>query len=85
MPNEHFITICMGSSCFSRGNNKILNIVKKFLADHNLEESVFFRGELCAGNCEIGPVLKIDDNDYATVDPNSVYDLLADYFDVKDD
>ncbi len=82
MHNEHSITICMGSSCFSRGNKEILSIVKKFLAEHHLEESVFFRGELCTGNCEIGPVLKIDDEQYSTVSSEKVYDILAKYFNV---
>jgi NADH:ubiquinone oxidoreductase subunit E len=85
MQNEHSITICMGSSCFSRGNKEILTIVKKFLADNNLEVSVFFRGELCTCNCAKGPVLKLDNHDYTTVDSNKVYELLSDYFDVKND
>jgi NADH:ubiquinone oxidoreductase subunit E len=82
MQTEHLLTICMGSSCFSRGNKDVLAIVKKFLADHHLEDSVFFRGELCTGNCEKGPVLKIDDEQFNHVDPDKVYDILAAYFKV---
>ncbi|MCW3804085.1 (2Fe-2S) ferredoxin domain-containing protein [Plebeiibacterium marinum] len=82
MQNEHSITICMGSSCFSRGNKEVLAIVKKFLAEHDLEKSVFFKGELCTGNCEKGPVLKVDDEEFNSVNPDKVYDILAKYFNV---
>lgn len=82
MEKEHSVTICLGSSCFSRGNKEILTIVKKFLAEHHLEESVFFRGELCTGNCEKGPVLKIDDELHGMVDPDKVYDILGKYFNI---
>ena len=82
MQNEHSITICMGSSCFSRGNKEVLPIVKKFLAEHQLEKSVFFKGELCTGNCEKGPILKIDDEEFSLVSPDGIYDILANYFQV---
>jgi len=82
MKNEHSITICMGSSCFSRGNKEILAIVKKFLAEHHLEDSIFFKGELCTNSCEKGPVLKIDDEMFLSVNPDKVYDILAKYFNV---
>ena len=82
MQNEHSITICLGSSCFARGNKEILAIVKKFLAEHQLEESVFFSGELCTGNCEKGPVLKMDEELYSNINPEKVYDILGKYFNI---
>lgn len=80
MQNEHSITICMGSSCFSRGNKEVLTIIKNFLVEHQLEESVFFRGELCTGYCEKGPVLKIDDKEFFRVSTDKIYDILTEYF-----
>ncbi|WP_066628632.1 NAD(P)H-dependent oxidoreductase subunit E [Labilibacter marinus] len=82
MQSEHTITICLGSSCFARGNKEILAIVKKFVSEHHLEESVFFKGELCTGNCEKGPVLKIDEELHGNVDPDKVYDILGEYFNI---
>ncbi len=82
MQNEHTITICMGSSCFSRGNKEVLPIVKKFLSEHQLDKNVFFKGELCTGNCEKGPILKIDDEEYSMVNTDKIYDILANYFEV---
>ncbi len=82
MQSEHTITICMGSSCFSRGNKEILDIVKRFLAEHNLSDKVFFRGELCTTLCEKGPVIKINDELFTMVTTDTIYTILADFFDI---
>ncbi len=74
------ITICLGSSCFSKGNKEVLEIVKKYLADNHLTDSVFFRGELCSSNCENGPVLKINSHTHYHVKPDEVYQILAKAF-----
>lgn len=74
------ITICLGSSCFSRGNKEILDIVKSFLREHNLDKHVFFHGDLCSNHCEHGPVMKIDDQFFENVTPDNVFDILNDYF-----
>ena len=70
------ITICLGSSCFSRGNGKTLKAINDFLDEHKLKDKVFFHGELCTGNCAKGPILKIDDQLYEEVDPESVIEIL---------
>ena len=36
------ISICLGSSCFARGNNANIAVVKQFLADRGLEAEVTF-------------------------------------------
>lgn len=74
------MTICLGSSCFSRGNKEMLGIVKSFLHDHNLESHVFFHGELCTGHCDEGPILKINDLVFKGVSTDNIYDILNDYF-----
>jgi len=70
------LTICLGSSCFSRGNGRTLAAIKEYLSTHQLEEKVFFKGELCTNNCNNGPILKINDNVFEDVDPLSINDLL---------
>lgn len=70
----------MGSSCFSRGNKNILEIVKEYIKDHNLEHNVFFSGELCNGLCAEGPILKIDDKVYKLVNNENVFEILNETF-----
>jgi NADH:ubiquinone oxidoreductase subunit E len=80
MEYKHKITICLGSSCFSRGNKTILEIVKNYLKQHKIDHDVFFSGELCTGSCEYGPVLKINDQVYKSVSTENVFEILNEYF-----
>jgi len=74
------ITICLGSSCFSRGNGKTLKAINTFLEENKLKDKVFFHGELCTGNCAKGPILKIEDDLYEEVDPERVSEILSGVF-----
>lgn len=49
------ITLCMGSSCFSRGNGKNLPRIQQFLTEHGLTARVTLRGCRCGGCCSGGP------------------------------
>jgi NADH:ubiquinone oxidoreductase subunit E len=80
MTNKKEITICLGSSCFSRGNKKTLEAINNYLKQHKLEDQVFFHGELCTNNCAQGPVLKIGEQIYENVDSIGVIDILNAYF-----
>ncbi|MFP4367030.1 MAG: NAD(P)H-dependent oxidoreductase subunit E [Bacteroidales bacterium] len=76
MNNRKEIVICLGSSCFSRGNRKCLSIIEKFLKDHKLEDKYFFRGSRCFDKCEKGPILKIGDVIYESVRPEDLEEIL---------
>ena len=77
------IIICMGSSCYSRGNNQTLNIIRDYLTDKGLENQVIFKGELCSGNCKNGPNIRIGNSIYSSIDATSVIAILDDYFKVN--
>lgn len=70
------ITICLGSSCFARGNRKTLNVIQNYIKEQKLEGKVKFRGNHCFGNCSMGPVLKIGDHVYEQVSDQNVQDIL---------
>ena len=74
--NKIDIRICLGSSCFSRGNGRILQIVKKYLSDNELSDKVFFHGDLCTGNCEHGPIIKINSVSFTEITEAEIIDLL---------
>ncbi len=74
------IVICMGSSCFSRGNKTTLGIIKGYLETHDLESGVVFRGSHCFGECEKGPVLMLGSRKHTQVSPKQVTELLDAYF-----
>lgn len=77
---KHHINICLGSSCFSRGNNTNLNIIKKYLADNNLNAEVTFSGRLCEDMCSRGPIVVINDKVYEEVSLSKLYKILQEEF-----
>lgn len=70
------ITICMGSSCFSRGSSAIAGVVQEFITNNNLEDKVEVHGCLCEGECRNAPNIRIDGKLYSNVTPGSLNDLL---------
>lgn len=52
--------ICLGSSCFSRGNKDVVMFIKEYLRKNHLDDRVIFRGERCMGRCSNGPNLIIN-------------------------
>lgn len=74
------ITICLGSSCFARGNKQSVRIISDYLKEHNLEDKVLFHGEHCMGKCEKGPIIKVNDKIYENIMPDDLNDFLNKIF-----
>lgn len=77
------IEICLGSSCFSRGNKKTVKIIQQYFKENMLEQEVAFKGSHCFGQCDKGPMLRIGDRIYSQVDENNIIGLLDAYFNIK--
>jgi NADH:ubiquinone oxidoreductase subunit E len=52
--------ICLGSSCFSRGNKDVVIFIKEYLRKNHLDDRVIFKGARCMGRCSNGPNLLIN-------------------------
>jgi len=78
----HEIVICVGSSCFARGNEKNVAFAEKWLAEHGLRDDVdvSLSGSLCTGNCAIGPVVIVDGKTHTRVDEGAMLDILTTLF-----
>ena len=61
MTHPATITLCMGSSCFSRGNGKNLPRIQQFLKDRGLGTRVALKGCRCGGCCATSPNIWVDD------------------------
>jgi NADH:ubiquinone oxidoreductase subunit E len=70
------VIICMGSSCFSRGNKRNIEVITQYLERHMTAGGIDFKGHLCEGKCSSGPNLSINGADYHSIDPVMVADLL---------
>lgn len=74
------IKLCLGSSCFSRGNKQTLQVIQLYLKDHQLEREVILKGNHCFSNCSSGPVLQIGQKVYEDVTSENVLEILENEF-----
>lgn len=75
-PLKKEIQICMGSSCFSRGNREALEMIQRYLREHALEEEVILRGSHCFSNCSEGPNLKVAGKVYTHVSRDNILEIM---------
>ncbi len=78
------IIICMGSSCFSRGNTEIANSIKNFIKNHKLEVSVCIKGCLCQGKCKKGPNIIINNKMFSQISLGSIEKILIQELNIND-
>jgi NADH:ubiquinone oxidoreductase subunit E len=79
MDSKKDIVICLGSSCFARGNKKNLRLIDSYIKENNLAEKVYFHGTHCCGICEKGPILKVDEQVYehlSATDINEIFEKI---------
>lgn len=76
--NKNTIKICMGSSCFSRGNRENLEIIKKFLKKHCMDTQILLIGNLCEEECKTGPNIFFNETLYKNVSKNKIDAILSD-------
>ncbi len=53
-----------------------LQLVQKYLKDHQLERDVILKGNHCFSNCSAGPTMKIGEKVYEQVTSESVLEIL---------
>jgi NADH:ubiquinone oxidoreductase subunit E len=70
------IKICLGSSCFSRGNSENLRVIQEYLAARGLAAQVATIGHLCEDQCSLGPNLIVNGVMHHAVDAAGVRVLL---------
>jgi len=74
------IIICLGSSCFARGNKQLVKLINDYLRDRNLLNDVKFHGERCFGKCAAGPSIKFDSQTLENADEEAVIHTLDIFF-----
>ncbi|MBO8436198.1 MAG: (2Fe-2S) ferredoxin domain-containing protein [Spirochaetes bacterium] len=71
------VELCMGSSCFARGNSTILMSLEELVEQNGLAGRIDLEGHLCLGKCNSGPHIKIGETEYSGIsDPEAVFDLI---------
>lgn len=78
------IQICMGSSCFSKGSNKIVVALEEFIKKNKSENiAICLIGCLCLNKCTKGPMVIINKKEYTGVTDSSIINILLNDFNLK--
>ena len=80
MEEKKEIVICLGSSCFDRGNNKNLEFIQEYLKVNDLKAKITFKGQLCSQQCSKGPVVIIDGEMFTDVNKTKLMEILNSKF-----
>ncbi len=70
------ITVCMGSSCFARGNQQNLAFIEAFVKAHDLEADIDLAGARCENKCASGPNVIINGVEYNSVNEEKLEKIL---------
>lgn len=80
---EHTIGVCLGTACYVKGANAVLDRLKNELGVEVGGTSSDGRFTLtltrCVGACSMAPVLMIDDKVYGQLTPEMLPDILKKY------
>lgn len=80
---KHTISVCMGTACFVRGSDKLLERLKAKLGiDSNeiTEDGLFTLKDVrCIGACGLAPVVMIDEKVYGRVKEEELDNILDSY------
>ena len=80
---KHPISICMGTACYVRGAEKVLDEFKKELGipvGGVTPNGIFSLSSLrCVGACGLAPVVLVGEKTYGRVAPDDVKEILKEY------
>jgi len=76
MSESKTLTICLGSSCFTRGNDENLPRIQAYLKERGLDRTIALKGSRCEGRCQHGPNLRMDGTFLEDVAPASLLEQL---------
>jgi len=80
---RHPISICMGTACYVRGAEKVLEEFRKELGlqvGQTTSDGKFSLSSLrCVGACGLAPVVLVGDKTYGRVAPDDVKNIIKEY------
>lgn len=80
---EHKISVCLGTACYVKGSDKVLEKIEEILGIKSGEctpDGLFSIDSCrCVGACGLAPVVMIDDDVYGKLVPEDVEGMLAKY------
>lgn len=86
---KYDISVCLGTACYVRGAEKVLEEFKRQLKisiNETTEDGKFSLNALrCVGACGLAPVVMVNEKVYGRVTPEMVKDILSEYTEKKEE
>ncbi|MDD6996056.1 MAG: (2Fe-2S) ferredoxin domain-containing protein [Candidatus Borkfalkiaceae bacterium] len=59
------VRVCVGSSCYLKGSEKIVQLLQKYIAERSLKDKISLSGSFCAGKCNrLGVTVGVENEVY---------------------
>lgn len=82
-PGKHRIAVCMGTACYLKGSQELLEETRSILSiegDEVTDDGLFSIDEVrCLGCCGLAPVMMIDDEVYGKLTKDQLPTIIAKY------
>ncbi|MDD5408774.1 MAG: NADH-quinone oxidoreductase subunit NuoE [Candidatus Omnitrophica bacterium] len=80
---KHSISVCLGTACYVKGAEEILNSIREELNidfGQTSSDNLFTLQEArCLGACGLAPVIMIDDKIYGSLTPKKALEIIKSY------
>ncbi len=80
---RHTVKVCMGTACYVRGMQEILNRVKREyglnIGDTTDDRRFSLEAVRCLGACGLAPVMVVDNDTHGGLTPDTVLEILDRY------
>lgn len=54
------VEVCVGSSCYVKGSNQVVSLVKEMIAENHWEDKVTLKGAFCMQMCSEGLGVRVN-------------------------
>lgn len=86
---RHTVSVCMGTACFVKGAEKVLEAIEKRLGvalGDITEDGMFMLEQVhCLGACSLAPVMSIDGQVYGHMTPEKAVEILDSFYILEGD
>ncbi len=71
------VTVCVGSSCYVRGSDRVAEMLERLIDEHDLDGRVEIDGTFCMEHCSLGVTVRVEDRIFCQVMPDEVETFFA--------
>ena len=72
------VTVCVGSSCYVRGSDKVAETFERLLNEQQLNGKVELVGSFCMDACSMGVSVRVGDQVFRGVSPEAAEQFFND-------